>query len=86
MSHRLQITLDDDLYVALKAEAERTGAALAEVVRRSVEDRLGRPMSDADKIDALRRASGIWADRVGTGTDIQAEWRRPLHQRMAEQR
>ena len=35
MSRRLEISLDDELYEALQAEAREKGASLAELVRRS---------------------------------------------------
>ena len=80
MSHRLQVTLDNDLYEALQSEADRTGASLAEVVRRSVSERLG-ILSTDDRRAILRRTAGIWSDRTQSGVEIQAEMRRGLLER-----
>ncbi len=80
MSHRLQVTLDDELYVALQAEADRTGASLAEVVRRSVAERLGL-LSNDERRAILRRTAGVWADRAESGVDIQASMRSGLLER-----
>jgi hypothetical protein len=80
MSHRLQVTLDDDLFQALQSEADRTGASLAEVVRRSVAERLG-VLSVADRLAILHRTAGIWADREQSGVEYQAELRRGLADR-----
>ena len=77
MSHRLQVTLDNDLYEALQSEADRTGASLAELVRRSVADRLG-VQSIADRLAILDRTAGIWRDRDESGTELQAELRGAL--------
>jgi hypothetical protein len=80
MSHRLQVTLDDQLFQALQSEADRTGASLAEVVRRSVAERLG-ILSMADRLAVLERTAGMWADRDKSGVHYQAELRRGLDDR-----
>ena len=80
MSHRLQITLDDELYEALQAAADRTGASLAEIVRRSVAERLG-VLTVADRLAILHRTAGIWSDRPQSGLEFQAEMRRGLLER-----
>jgi hypothetical protein len=80
MSHRLQVTLDDELFQALQSEADRTGASLAEVVRRSVAERLG-ILSMADRLAVLDRTAGMWADRDQTGVEYQAELRSGLSDR-----
>ena len=82
MSHRLQVTLDDNIYEALQSEAERTGASLAELVRRSVAERLGVLTVD-DRVAILDRTAGIWRDRTQTGVEYQAEMRRGLAERPA---
>jgi hypothetical protein len=84
MSHRLQVTLDDDLFQALRVEADRTGASLGEVVRRSVAERLG-VVSVVDRLAILDRTAGIWADRIETGVEYQAQLRKELADRPAAQ-
>jgi len=80
MSHRLQVTLDDDLFEALQVEARLTGASLAEVVRRSVSDRLG-VRSVGDRLAVLDRTVGAWGSGGGSGLEFQREQRRGLTER-----
>jgi hypothetical protein len=80
MSHRLQVTLDDELFQALQSEADRTGASLAEVVRRSVAERFG-VLSVAERLALLDRTAGMWADRDQSGVNYQMELRRGLADR-----
>jgi hypothetical protein len=61
MAHRMQISLTEQQYEHLNAEAWRTGLSIAELVRRAV-DRVYRP-------DAPRRTTGL---EVSVGV-----WRRP---------
>jgi hypothetical protein len=85
MSHRLQVTFDEDLWLALQEESARTGAALAEVVRRSVGEKLG--ISGAkDRQKLLARTAGLWADRTESGLEIQADLRSGLTDRPANRR
>lgn len=80
MSHRLQVTLDDDLYEALQVEARQTGASLAELVRRSVSDRLGM-QSVGDRLAILNRTAGAWSPSGETGQEFQREQRQGLTER-----
>jgi hypothetical protein len=64
MSHRMQITLDDEQYEVLVAESRRTGASIAELVRRSVAVRHGQ-RSTADRLAVLESVAGAW----GPGDD-----------------
>ena len=41
MAHRMQITLDHRQYERLRLEAERTGASIAELVRRAIDRAYG---------------------------------------------
>ena len=79
MSHRLQVTLDDDLYDALQVEARLTGASLAELVRRSVSERLG-VRGVADRLAILERTAGAWSDER-SGVEFQKEQRGGLQDR-----
>ncbi len=80
MSHRLQITLDDELYEALQAEARETGASLAELVRRSVSDRLG-VQSVGNRLAILDRTIGAWSSSSETGQEFQRQQRQGLAER-----
>lgn len=82
MSHRLQVTLDDDLYEALQVEARQTGASLAELVRRSVSDRLG-VQSVGDRLAILDRTVGAWSSSGEAGHEFQRQQRRGLTERAA---
>jgi hypothetical protein len=37
MAHRIQITLSDDQYEFLKAEADRSSVSIAELIRRAID-------------------------------------------------
>jgi Ribbon-helix-helix protein, copG family len=85
MSHRLQITLDDDQYESLTAESERTGASMAELVRQAVEARLGLESTEqraAKFRRALGTAAGTWHDRTEDGLAYQRRIRAPLADRV----
>jgi hypothetical protein len=58
MAHRMQITLDDRQYQRLRAEAERTGASIAELVRRAVDARYGADLTLDEKLRILDATSG----------------------------
>jgi Ribbon-helix-helix protein, copG family len=84
MSHRLQITLEDDQYNALAAESAQSGVSMAELVRQSVEARLGLESGDqrADRFRrALGAAVGVWRDRPDDGLAYQRRVRAPLNER-----
>jgi len=63
MAHRMQITLDDRQYERLRAEAERTGASLAELIRRAVDRTYGAERTVEDKLRAIEQSAGALADR-----------------------
>jgi Ribbon-helix-helix protein, copG family len=58
MAHRMQITLDDRQYDRLRAEAERTGASIAELVRRAIDARYGAELTLDEKLRILDATSG----------------------------
>lgn len=72
MGHRMQITLSDEQYERLRCHSQETGSPIAEVVRRSLDATLARPLSPEDKLARLRATRGAWADR---GEEVYAEWR-----------
>ena len=63
MAHRMQITLDDRQYERLRREAERTGASLAELVRRAVDRAYGADLSLEDKRRLLQETAGALGER-----------------------
>ena len=58
----MQITLDDDQYERLREEAERTGASLAELIRRAVDEKYRRQLTKQEKLRAIERTAGLWTD------------------------
>lgn len=61
MSHRTQIMLTDERYALLCAEAERTGLAVAELVRRAV-DTSYRATAREERVAAIEAGFGAWGD------------------------
>lgn len=59
MSHRTQITLSDEQYARLRAESQRTGLGLAELVRRALARTYGANGS-AETLRALDASFGAW--------------------------
>ncbi|MCR1785204.1 ribbon-helix-helix protein, CopG family [Nocardioides carbamazepini] len=60
MSHRTQITLEDEQYARLRKEAARTGLGLAELVRRAIDEVYG-SNTVADRLHRLEISFGAWA-------------------------
>jgi Ribbon-helix-helix protein, copG family len=84
MSHRLQITLEDEQYQSLMLESDRTGASMAELIRQAIEARLGIESSEqraARFRRALGVAAGTWHDRAEDGLAYQRRMRAPLASR-----
>lgn len=68
MSHRLQVTLDDDQYEWLRQRSAATGASIAELVRRSIEDSArGRSVGTKARAAAIRASAGAWKGRDEDG-------------------
>lgn len=64
MRRRTNIYLDDEQCVALDARAEAEGVSRAELIRRYLDEALGRGRSDLEHdLAAFDAAFGIWADR-----------------------
>jgi hypothetical protein len=57
----MQITLDDRRYERLRLEAERTGASIAELIRRAVDAKYGRDLSLDEKLRILDETAGAWS-------------------------
>ena len=62
MSHRTQITLEDEQYALLRAESARTGLGLAELVRRALDATYGSAVTVADRKNRVDTAFGLWVD------------------------
>jgi hypothetical protein len=58
MAHRMQITLDDRQYERLRLEADRTGASIAELVRRAVNRAYGAELTVEEKLRLLDETAG----------------------------
>jgi hypothetical protein len=54
----MQITLDDGQYERLRREAERTGASLAELIRRAVDRSYGADLTVDEKLRLLDATAG----------------------------
>ena len=59
----MQITLDDRQYERLRREAERTGASIAELMRRAVDRAYGAELTVEEKLRLLDETAGALADR-----------------------
>ena len=82
MAHRTQITLTDAQYARLVEESERSGLALAELVRRALDECYGRTGAD-DLLRALDASFGTWRDRPANGADYVEDLRRGMARRLA---
>ncbi len=60
MAHRTQITLDDRQYERLRRESDRTGASLAELIRRAIDRTYGAEGTLEDKLRAIDESAGAW--------------------------
>jgi hypothetical protein len=63
MAHRMQITLDDRQYERLREEADRTGAPLAELIRRAIDRAYGSDLTVDEKLRLLDATAGALRDR-----------------------
>ena len=81
MSHRTQITLEDEQYDRLRAESRRTGLGLAELVRRALDATYG-GLSDADRVERLDLSFGSWTDLQMSGEDYVDNLRGGLGDRL----
>ena len=58
MAHRMQITLEERQYERLRQEAERTGASIAELVRRAIDRAYGSELTVEEKLRLLDATAG----------------------------
>ena len=82
MSHRTQVTLEDEQYQRLLAQSARTGLPLAELVRRAV-DRTYGSTTAAEILRALEESRGSWTHRDLDGAAYVDSLRRGLASRLA---
>jgi hypothetical protein len=82
MSHRTQITLTDAQYAKLRAESERSGVGLAELVRRALAATYGtHPGRSAS--EALDASFGAWRGRGEDGERYVERMRHGLARRLS---
>jgi hypothetical protein len=74
MAHRMQITLADRQYERLRQEAERTGASLAELVRRAVDRAYGTDLSLEEKRRLLHETAGALGSNGGGADAAEARF------------
>jgi hypothetical protein len=70
----MQITLDDQQYERLRIQSRLTGASIAALIRRAVDVEYGSELTTEQRIEALNKGFGAWANRP-EGDDPHAEWR-----------
>lgn len=75
MSHRTQITLEDEQYALLRAESQRTGLGLAELVRRALNATYGSGGSQAGRKNRIDTAFGLWVDRDDDVDEVRTSLR-----------
>ena len=75
MSHRTQITLEDEQYAFLRAEAARTGLGLAELVRRALDATYGPTPGTVDRRRRIDSAFGAWVSRTDDEMEAMASLR-----------
>jgi hypothetical protein len=63
MGHRMQITLDARQYARLREEADRTGASIAELIRRAVDRAYGSELTVDEKLRLLDATAGALRER-----------------------
>ena len=73
---RTQLYLDDDLWEALHARAERSGTTISELVREAVRERYLGSLEVRKK--AMQAVVGLWKDRreIGDSTTFVRNLRR----------
>ena len=83
MSHRTQVTLTDGQYARLREESRRSGAGLAELVRRAIDDQYGLAQPEA-VVAALDASFGCWRERQYDGQSYVEGLRRGMARRLTE--
>ena len=78
----MQITLDDAQYERLREEAERTGASLAELIRRAVDEKYRRQLTLEEKLRAVEATAGLWTEEQAQEWERHREESRDRRRRM----
>lgn len=66
---RTQIYLGEDERALLDRTSRLTGASTSELIRRAIRTTYGTALTKEERLQALRAAAGIWADREFTGAE-----------------
>jgi hypothetical protein len=72
----MQITLDDAQYERLRQEAERTGASLAELIRRALNEKYRAELTIDEKLRIVEETAGALGEGWGQRMDEQERARR----------
>jgi hypothetical protein len=83
MTHRTQITLEDEQYERLRVESRRSGLGLAELVRRAI-DRVYGAVGAEETVRGLDASFGTWVDRTVDGASYVDGLRRGMARRLAD--
>ncbi len=83
MSHRTQITIDDEHYELLRREMRTTGASLAELIRRAIDQTYKRSSADSRQ-QALDVSFASWADLDITGYSYVESTRHDFNDRLEQ--
>lgn len=78
---RTQIYLDAEDQRLLDREVQATGASRSELIRRAIRTTFGSRSVD-DRLGALERSAGLWADREVTGAEYVDAIRGDLNERL----
>jgi hypothetical protein len=79
---RTQIYLGDRERELLDRMSRTTGASRSELIRRAILTSYRRELTREEKLDALRRSAGSWADRDFTGAEYVDATRGDLNERL----
>lgn len=66
---RTQIYLGDDERKILARISKATGASASALIRQAIRSTYRVELTREEKLEALRRSAGIWADREFTGAE-----------------
>ena len=81
--HRTQLMLEEAQYARLKAESERSGRSIADLVREAIDARWGSSSRD-ELLRALDASAGAWSDLDVDGETYVERIRPGLGKRLEE--
>jgi predicted transcriptional regulator len=79
---RTQIYLDDRERELLDRISRATGTSRSELIRRAIANTYPRRLTKEEKLEALRKSAGSWADREFTGAEYVDSIRGDLNERL----